>query len=104
MKTIVKSILCTAVLVMSASGVMAEQAGNSRLDQWYRAKYGRNSPMAEARQKAGRENTANREQVTPETGKVAASAWLDQWYRAKYGRPSPLEKARRRTERDDRIR
>jgi hypothetical protein len=100
MKAFAKSILFTGVLVMGANGLMAGQASDSWLDQWYRAKYGRSSPGTEARQRAEAANTAFREETAPETRQVATpgNTWLDQWYRAKYGRSSPATEARQRAE------
>ena len=71
MKTFVRSILFTSALVMGANGLMAAQASDSWLDQWYRAKYGRNSPATEARQRAEQTSTAFREEVTPEAASPA---------------------------------
>ena len=98
MKAFAKSILFTGVLVMGANGLMAGQASDSWLDQWYRAKLGRSSPTTESRQRADAANTAFREETAPATRLVAipANTWLDLWYRAKYGRPSPQEEARQK--------
>src|SRR6266852_9152273 len=98
MKTFVKSILFTGVLVMGANGLMASQASNSWLDQWYRAKYGRSSPAEEARQRAEQANTAFREETAADEVRPA-NAWLEQWYRAKFGRSSPMEEARQKAAR-----
>ena len=108
MKTFVRSILFTSALVMGANGLMAAPASNSWLDQWYKAKYGRSSPMVEARQRAEQANTAFREETTREVAPPRsretrvvtgpANTWLDQWYKAKYGRSSPLEEARRKAD------
>ena len=105
MKTFVRSFLFTGTLVMGANSLMASQASNSWLDQWYRAKYGRSSPTEEARQRAEQANTADRkkatrirEETTRETLAAPANTWLEQRYKAKYGRSSPLEEERRRSE------
>jgi hypothetical protein len=100
MKAFPKSILFIGVLVMGANGLMAGQASDSWLDQWYRAKYGRSSPATEARQRAEAANAAFRAETAPETRQVAkpVNSWLDQWYRAKYGRSSPATEARQRAE------
>jgi hypothetical protein len=98
MKTFVRSILFTGALAMGANGLMAAPTSNSWIDQWYRAKFGRSSPMEEARQKAARANEAFREEPTSEVAKPA-NTWFDQWYRAKYGRSSPQEEARQKAER-----
>jgi hypothetical protein len=100
MKAFAKSILFTGVLVMGANGLMAGQASDSWLDQWYRAKLGRSSPTTEARQRAEAANTAFREETAPATRQAVtpANTWLDQWYRAKYGRSSPGTEARQRAE------
>ena len=73
-----------------ASSVWAQ---GSDSEQYFRAKYGRNSPAEEARQKAAQANSAWRQEALPE---VAApnDSWTEQLFRAKYGRNSPKEEAR----------
>jgi hypothetical protein len=97
MKTFVRSILFTGALVMGANGLMAAQGTNSWFEQWYRTKFGRNSPMEEARQKAERANTAFREETTHEVT-APANTWFEQWYKTKFGRSSPREEARQKAE------
>jgi hypothetical protein len=58
-KPSVRSILLTGGLVIGAN-MMASQVNNEWLEQWYRAKYSRNSPAEEARQRGVRENTTLR--------------------------------------------
>jgi 5'-3' exonuclease len=103
MKAFAKSILFTGVLVMGANGLMAGQATDRWLDQWNRAKYGRQSPMEEARKRAEAANTAFREETAPESRQVATptNTWLDQLYRAKFGRSSPATEARQRVEQEN---
>lgn len=96
MKTLVKSILLTGALVIGANGLMAAPASNGWFEQWHKAKFGRSSPIEEARLKAERDNTAYREEVTPKAA-PADSSFENRW-RAKYGRSSPLERARLKTE------
>jgi len=71
MKMFVRSILFTSVIAMGANGLIAGSASDRWIDQWYRAKFGRSSPMEEARQKAEQKNTAFREESTPEVGQPA---------------------------------
>ena len=65
------------------------------VEQWYPAKYGRNSPAEEARQRAVRENTKPREETTAKVAQPA-NDWYENWYKAKFGRRSPLEDARKK--------
>lgn len=96
MKTLVRSILFTGALAVGANGLFAAQASNVWMEQWFKAKYGRNTPMEEARQRAERANTAFREEsVSTRQG----NTWFEDWYKAKYGRPSPTEEARLKAER-----
>ena len=96
--TSVKSILLAGALAMGANTLMAAQAvtaSDNWLDQFYKAKLGRSSPMTEARVKAEAANAAYRE-ATEVAG--PANPWLEQFYRAKLGRNSPMEESRLRTE------
>src|SRR5258708_6757782 len=97
MKTFVRSILFTGALVMGANGLVASEATNSWLEQWYRAKYGRSSPAEEARQRAEQANTAFREESARKAA-PPANAWFEQWYKAKFGRNSPMEEALQKAE------
>jgi hypothetical protein len=97
MKAFVRNIFFTGSLAIGATGLLAAAANDSWIDQWYKAKSGRSSPMEEARQKAERANTAFREETTREDA-PPASSWIDQWYKAKFGRNSPMEEARRKAE------
>jgi len=93
MKTLGRSILFMATLAIGANALMAAQSSNVSFEQWYKAKFGRSSPMEERRQKAEQETTAYREQTTGEAAQLT-STWFEQWYRTKYGRSSPLEEKR----------
>ena len=99
MKTFVRSMLITGALALGASGLTAAQLGNPSQEQWFEAKYGRPSPMEEARQKAERESTAFRE-VMPALVHTAAPRWSEQYFRAKFGRSTPAEEARSKAERE----
>lgn len=99
MKTLVKSILLTGALAIGANGLMAAPASNDWFEQWYKAKYGRSSPIEEARLKAERANTAYREEATPKAV-MPANTWFEDFWRAKYGRSSPMEEARLKAERE----
>ena len=90
MKSFVKGILFTGVLTMATSGVMFAQTGNSWSEQLYQAKFGRPSPLVEARLQAAQANTAYREETTNQLA-VPTNNWYEGWYRAKCGRPSPEE-------------
>ena len=99
MKTSVKGILLAGALAMGANALMAAQAvtaSDNWLDQFYKAKLGRSSPMTEARMKAETANTAYREAVAEVAG--PANPWLEQFYRAKLGRYSSMEESRLRAE------
>lgn len=74
-------------------------------EQWFKAKFGRYSPMEEARQSADRRNTGaifrghTRLQPTARANSPAPlNSWREQWFKAKFGRYSPMEEARRRAE------
>lgn len=97
MKTLKQSVLVTGALLMGASGIAAmnPQTGTGWLDQWYRAKYGRATPMEEARLRAEQATTAYRGEVTP-AAKPATN--FEDFWRMKYGRSSPMEEARLRAE------
>jgi hypothetical protein len=100
MKISVKGILLTGALAMGANALMAAQAVTASdhwLDQFYKAKLGRSSPMTEARVKAEGANTAFREEITPAVA-GPANPWLEQFYRAKLGRNSAMEEARVKAE------
>jgi hypothetical protein len=101
-KPSVRSILLTVALVMGANGVMAAQNSSDWFEQWYKAKYGRNSPAEEARQAAERNNTASREEVAPAAAKPA-NDWFERWYQAKVGRNSRMEELRQRIETENTI-
>ena len=80
----------TGVLLMGANVLLA---GNENfLDQLYKAKFGRLSPMTEARLRAEQANSAYREEASPQAR--IPNTWLEDFWRAKYGRPSPMEEAR----------
>jgi hypothetical protein len=96
MKTPIRKALLTAVLMAGASSMMASPASNSYIDQWYRAKFGRSSPMEEARLRAEQANTAYREEATPKA--ALRNTWFEDFWRAKFGRSSPMEEARLRAE------
>lgn len=103
MKSYIKTILLTGALAMGANALMAaqaSQASNQWLDQFYKAKLGRPSPMTEARVKAEGANTAYREELAAEVV-GPANPWLEQFYKAKLGRNSPMEEARLKAEREN---
>lgn len=86
---------------VSAAGLMFAaaafaQSPNTWLEQYHMAKYGRYSPMEEARQQAGRANTAFHQEVT--TGAASRTDWVERYFRAKLGRSSPTEEAPRQSE------
>lgn len=98
MKTILSRIVLTGALAIGANGLMAAPANNDWSEQWYKAKYGRLAPSAEARLKAEREATAFRE----ETRHIAPARqnWVEDHFKAKLGRNTPAEEARLKAERD----
>ena len=95
MKLSVRSLLLTGVLVVAANGVVASQVNNEWLEHWYQAKYGRNSPMEEARKRAARENATFRMEAAPKPARPA-NDWYERWYKAKFGVSSPMEETRQR--------
>ena len=93
MKTSVRSIMLTAALAIGANGLMAAPASNTWFEQWYKAKYGRSSPLEEARQRAERAALP----AQPAAKEVRPSNdWFEQRYHAKYGVASPRELARQK--------
>jgi hypothetical protein len=63
----------------------APKLANTWFEDFYRAKYGRNSPTGEARVRAERQNTVYREETVPAAVKPA-NTWRDDFYKAKLGR------------------
>ena len=66
----------------------AVKPANTWFEDFYRAKYGRSSPLEEARLRAERANTVYREEPSPEAT-APANTWRDDFWKAKYGRPFP---------------
>jgi hypothetical protein len=89
MNTFVKSILVSSILSIGLTASMVAQPGTAQYEQWYRAKYGRPSPAAQATPKTPQTNSTSTEATQP----TVAVTQFEQWYRAKYGRPSPTEQA-----------
>ena len=94
MKTFVTNVLLGGALLMGASGLMA-QSDNSWREQYFRAKFGRNTPLEETRQNAEAVSTAFREEFTTP---MPANTWYEEYFKAKFGRVSPLEEARQNTQ------
>ena len=97
MKPFAKAALSVAALL--GLGAIVAPAQEGWIDQWYRAKFGRTSPKAEAREKAERDNTAYREEAKAPLP-PANHDWQEQFSRAKFGRPTPMTEARQKAERD----
>jgi hypothetical protein len=96
MRVFVRSVLLGGALLVGASGLMAQTTNNSYnswREDWVKAKFGRNTPMEEARQNDEAANSAFREEVTHQIG-MPANTWYEQWFKMKFGRSSPLEGAR----------
>lgn len=102
MRTLAKRILWTGALAIGANVLMAapQTGSDTWLDQYYKAKLGRSSPMTEARERAEGATTAYREAVTPEAA-GPENPWLEQFYKAKLGRNSPMEEKRLRAEEEN---
>lgn len=96
MKTFLSGILLASTLTVGAN---AASVNSDWSEQWYKAKYGRPSPAAEARMKAEHEATAFRE----ETRHLATprQSWIEDHFKAKFGRNTPAEEARMRTEQEN---
>ncbi len=97
MKSFVRIILCGGALAIGTSGLLSAQGNNGWFEQWHKAKFGRVTPLEEARQTAELANVAFRE-VGAGEAEPPARSWFDEWYRAKFGRSSPAEGARRKAE------
>ena len=98
MKQLANSILLSGVLALGVSGLMAAPANNDWFEQWYKTKYGRNTPAEEARLKAERENTAFREETRHSV--PAKQNWMEDYFKAKLGRNTPAEEKRLKAERE----
>lgn len=97
MKMLVRSILIASTLLVGTSGLMA-QSGPTYFDQWYKAKYGRNTPAEEAHLKAEQDNAAYRaEKAVPKQ----SLSYTDQFFKAKLGVYTPATEARLRAEREN---
>lgn len=99
MKRIISIPLVTALL----AGAGLAQPSNPWFEQWFKAKYGRYSPMEEARQRTERANVALRAETAPQAASRTeatplTNSWREQWFKAKFGRYSPMEEARQRVE------
>jgi hypothetical protein len=88
MNTFAKNILVSSILAVVTTSSMVAQS-NTQFEQWYRAKYGRPSPAAQATPKTLQANSTSTEATQP----TVAVTQFEHWYRAKYGRPSPTEQA-----------
>jgi hypothetical protein len=99
MKTFVRSIIFTSVLALGVSGLQAAQSSGNWMDQYYKAKLGRNSPAVEARLKAERENTAFRAEDTTRAPSVVLT-WTERYFKARLGRNTPAVEARLKAERE----
>jgi len=102
MRILAKRVLWTGALAIGVNVLMAapQTSSDAWLDQYYKAKLGRSSPMTEARARAEAATTAYREAVAPEAA-GPANPWLEQFYRAKLGRNSPMEEKRLRAEEEN---
>jgi hypothetical protein len=92
MTTFTRTVMAAGALALGTSGLMAD----SRINDLFTVKYGRNTPMEEVRLKAERASTAYR-------GEPSVSVplnWTEQYFKAKFGRIAPMEEARLRTERE----
>ena len=88
MKAFVNSILITGILDITASTSLFAQTSNAGFEQWYRAKYGRPSPIAQTTLKTPQVSTS-----AETTQPTVAVTEFEHWYRAKYGRPAPTKQA-----------
>ena len=99
MKTLLRSMMFTSVLVLGMSGLTAAQANNWS-DQRYKANYGRPSPTEEARLKAELDTTAFRQEI-PYPAAPLVDTWMRQYFKAKFGRNTPADEARLKAEREN---
>jgi hypothetical protein len=102
MRVVAKRILWAGALAIGANVLMAAPQTNASawLDQFYRAKLGRSSPMTEARERAEAATAAYREATAREVS-GPENPWLEQLYKAKLGRNSPMEETRLRAEEEN---
>ena len=80
--------LSFAILAMAGMGLA--QTGSTWTEQWFRAKYGHNSPALEARMQSDVTGAAYRAVAIPEAVSYASN-WFKEWHLAKHGRTSPAE-------------
>lgn len=92
----IRVILIASTLLVGTNGLMA-QSGPTYFDQWYKAKYGRNTPAEEARLKAGQDSAAYREEKAVPAPPLS---YTDQFFKAKLGVYTPATEARLRAERE----
>jgi len=93
-------LLTLSFVIVAMGGTGLAQTSSTWTDQWFRAKYGRNSPASEVRVHSDNTGTAYREVATHDAARHTSN-WFEQWYRAKHGRNSPAEEARLHAERTD---
>jgi hypothetical protein len=91
MKPLLRSTILTGALVLGTNVLLA--ISNDYIEQWHKAKLGRNSPMEEARMDAEQANAAYREEAASASAN-SADIWREYFFKAKSGRSSPMEEAR----------
>jgi hypothetical protein len=99
MRTLKGSLFVAGVLALGMIGPVAAES-RTWAERTYKAKYGRPSPMEEARLQADRASTAFR-QGTVSPAEPAGQAWMKQYFKAKHGRNTPAEEARLKAEREN---
>ena len=93
MKSPLFKVLIIGIVAVGASLPAFSQTGNPWLEQWYRAKFGRELPAEAAQQSSAQRVVSPTSGAATRTTVAPANTWFESWYRDKYGRPSPLATA-----------
>lgn len=87
--------LIIGIVAVGTSVPLFAQTSNPWLQQWYRAKFGRQLPAETAQQSSTRRVDPAAPVAANGAAAAPASTWFENWYRDKFGRPSPLAQANR---------
>ena len=94
MKSFVSFVFAVGTMLTGMNSVLAAQASDAWQEQWFKAKFGRNTPMEEARQAAERRKAAPQATKPRSASSSTSNQWQEQWFKAKFGRYTPAEEAR----------
>ena len=89
--------LIIGIVAIGASAPMFAQTYSPWLEQWYRAKFGRQLPAETVQPNSTPNAELAASAATTDTASAQANTWFENWYRDKFGRPSPLAEASAQT-------